>query len=59
MFAVSGRNSRATSQHDSRDLRIANIDSPPLALTLGRQCGSGLRGRPIEVQDASFQILNQ
>ncbi len=59
MFDVPGRKRRATSEHNPRNLRIPNIDSSTLALTLGCQCSSGLRRRPIEVQDPSFQVLDQ
>ena len=59
MFDVPGRKRRATGEHDSRDLRVADIDSPTLASTLGRQFGSSLCRRPIEVQDASSLILDQ
>lgn len=57
MLHVSRRDRGASCQCNARNLRIANIDRPSLALTLGGKDCRGFGGGDIEWRDAAFQIF--
>ena len=57
MARVARRDRRAASERDSGDLRIAEIDRPPLLLALGRQVGGRERRVTIEVEHTILEVF--